>query len=284
MQTLTISRERLVHDISTYDNGTIGRLPRDVLRYILPYCPDESVTNVYATCKRWYHAEDRTMCLADMFFNIPDRISLIRKTPHHFVAASKQKEIVEDEEDLLLSSVQILFYPTLFKLDASKYKNMTDVKVVMCGPYTTNEDVQNMTQNLTGLVRLDLSKCALISDVGLSHMHTLTGLQTLDLSGCAKVTNKSLEYLSCVPSLTDLNLSTCVDVTDDGMQHVGKLAMLRTLNVNGCEGVSDASLRDLSQLTSLTDLNLSKCGMNGSGFPHLTANLKQLATLKLNCC
>jgi F-box/leucine-rich repeat protein 14 len=116
---------------------------------------------------------------------------------------------------------------------------------------------------LVNLRNLDLSRCDLITDKGLTSLETLTSLEELSLGWCRQITDAGIECLVRQPyrelHLRVLSLARC-PITGDSMNQLGRLWSLEHLDVNGCTGIVGATFADgLKQLGRLISLDASYC-------------------------
>ena len=88
-----------------------------------------------------------------------------------------------------------------------------------------------------GLTHLDLSGCALVSDVGVRLvLKANPNLRRLHVARCPRITDAtaSAVALNC-PEIARLDISECVLVTDDGLRYLtGHCKLLKTLIAKGC--------------------------------------------------
>ncbi|KAJ4839322.1 hypothetical protein Tsubulata_018136 [Turnera subulata] len=115
-----------------------------------------------------------------------------------------------------------------------------------------------------GLMKVNLSGCANISDKVVSRMTQLHGwtLEVLNLDGCRMITDASLVAIAenCF-LLSDLDVSKCA-ITDSGIQALACSSQLnlQVLSLSGCSTISDCSLPALVKLgQTLLGLNLQHC-------------------------
>uniref|UniRef100_A0A7N2LPY1 ADP-ribosyl cyclase/cyclic ADP-ribose hydrolase n=1 Tax=Quercus lobata TaxID=97700 RepID=A0A7N2LPY1_QUELO len=119
---------------------------------------------------------------------------------------------------------------------------------------TAIEDLPATMEQLTGLIKLDLTNCKNLSSLP-RVIYSLTSLNTLTLSGCSKL-YKMQENLGNLKGLKELDMS--------------------------CTGIRDLPL-SMKQLTGLIKLDLTNC-KNLSSFPGVICSLTSLKTLTLYGC
>lgn len=93
------------------------------------------------------------------------------------------------------------------------------------------------------LEHIDLSRCADLTALSLTHLRLCTHLQTVLLKKCAFVTDTAVSELVRHLPLSKLDLHSCA-ITDVSLQAIGAYgASLRELDVCGCENVTKAGVQ-----------------------------------------
>ena len=186
------------------------------------------------------------------------------------------------------------------------------------GEVITNATIQELCVIQPNIHFLNLSNCALITDVALwTIARHCPGIKHLILSGCDKITNIGLRSLSirCSELLTldftnchlldDIGLSTvacgcwkleklllvnCTGVTDTGVGKVVKsCGRLKMLDLNGCCRVGefgDHALKEIGAFCpSLVYLDLMGCRhVHNDGLTAVAQGCQALETLRLSGC
>jgi eukaryotic-like serine/threonine-protein kinase len=106
------------------------------------------------------------------------------------------------------------------------------------------------------IVRIDLSGCEQVTDVGLAHMARLQGVRHLNLYGCIGLTDQGMRHLTQLERLTRLDLTRCRQLTDQALVPLGGITALEHLSLGGCEWITDAGLVHLTRLKSLKVLSV----------------------------
>ncbi|CAD7700865.1 unnamed protein product [Ostreobium quekettii] len=136
----------------------------------------------------------------------------------------------------------------------------------------------------TGLTKLDLCGCNLLTGDGAAALDVLTRLTGLDLSNCVWMGDAPLAVLCNLPRLATFKLSGCSRVTDSGIEMLTRLEGLLTMHLDRCPRITDVGLSNLGKCTSLTSLCLQRCiNITDYGISHLTG-LTRLCILNLALC
>lgn len=106
----------------------------------------------------------------------------------------------------------------------------------------------------TQLEELELSGCS-INDNGLVRLQVLPNLRRLNLSKCAGITDQSLGHLAALTGLEHLDLAEC-SVTDAGLAFLMGLKNLRYLNLEECDNISQAQLSILQAALPQCEIEL----------------------------
>lgn len=106
------------------------------------------------------------------------------------------------------------------------------------------------------LVRLDLSGCERVTDVGLQSVATLPGVTHLNLYGCRELTAAGMTHLARMTALVRLDLTRCTRLTDAALTPLATLPALEHLSLSGCEWVTDAGLAALATARGLKVLSV----------------------------
>lgn len=188
------------------------------------------------------------------------------------------------------------------------------------GEEVTNATLQELCQMIPNIVRLDLSRCFQISDVGMWCIasHCSNSIKHLVLAGCDQLTHVGLRSLSLACThvvsldftgcklLDDVAMTTiatgawqikvlilegCTRITDSGVAEVTKPMgkSLQVLNLNYCTKVGDFGSRGLlavgGQCPHLRVLDLKGCRrVEDAGLKAVANGCRQLESLKLSGC
>ncbi|PWA81261.1 Leucine-rich repeat, cysteine-containing subtype [Artemisia annua] len=109
----------------------------------------------------------------------------------------------------------------------------------------------NMIGEATHLKELYLSRCNLISDLGLEYLANgdlRYCLEELDLDKCDRITDNGIVYLKKLVSLRSLSLCGCgANITDHGVVALCELPNLETLYLNSLTSMTDISLLEIGR-------------------------------------
>ncbi|KAJ7553166.1 hypothetical protein O6H91_06G086200 [Diphasiastrum complanatum] len=122
------------------------------------------------------------------------------------------------------------------------------------------------------LLKLDLSRCPNVSDVGLSNLSTGSSLQQLMLSYCSPMTAKVLATFHMFDYLQFIKLDGC-EVSRNGLCFLGNgCNKLKGLSLSKCKGVDDLGIAAITRgcARSLQAIDLTCC--------------KGLVSLKMEAC
>jgi F-box/leucine-rich repeat protein 14 len=144
--------------------------------------------------------------------------------------------------------------------------------------------------SLTSLksLRLNLSKCKLVTMVDLQPLSACTNLQYLYISHNLNPyqLNTVVDGLSGLSGLRHLQSLTIIEcnLPDAGMILISKMNELKSLNLSSCSTMTNAKIGYLSTMTGLTSLNLSCiCQMTDVTIQSLSA-LTGLHSLNIHFC
>ncbi|XP_078400894.1 F-box and leucine-rich repeat protein 13 [Cetorhinus maximus] len=165
-------------------------------------------------------------------------------------------------------------------------KDLTDdavCAICMCQPGLITLDLTGCAEltdrSVTAMVSLQylehlfLGKIRLLTDNGLKNLSTIPTLRTLDLSECYQVSGrelvKGLVFPQATPNLVSLNFSCCTMVKDSCVFSMGAILheSLRELDLTSCVYITDFSIYVITNyLKGLTALRLGWCkGITDSG-------------------
>ncbi|PWA33438.1 Leucine-rich repeat, cysteine-containing subtype [Artemisia annua] len=135
----------------------------------------------------------------------------------------------------------------LVKLDLTGCFLITDLGL----KYLANGDLK------TRLKTLLLGKCDSITDDGIMNLKQMVCLVSLDLSDCGVNINGS--QLSHITNIEDLSLCRLIKLTDDALFGIAKCLKLTELNLTGCKAITGKGLRAFAHHRRLEKLEFSSC-------------------------
>ncbi|CAN6468209.1 unnamed protein product [Victoria cruziana] len=169
----------------------------------------------------------------------------------------------------LLSSTTDLKYLTAIRLDA-------------CELYP--EFLFNISKNCQGLSKVGLSKCAGVTDEGITNLaENCKDLRVLDITCCHELTDASLVAIarSC-KNLRCFKMESCGLFTENGLEKIGaECPFLRELDLTDCS-IDDISLKHISKCRELQILKLGLCiDISDKGIACIASSCKDLRELDL---
>ncbi|KAJ7297284.1 hypothetical protein O6H91_Y016500 [Diphasiastrum complanatum] len=137
------------------------------------------------------------------------------------------------------------------------------------------------------LLKLDLSRCPNVSDVGLSNLSTGSSLQQLMLSYCSPMTAKVLATFHMFDYLQFIKLDGC-EVSRNGLCFLGNgCNKLKGLSLSKCKGVDDLGIAAITRgcARSLQAIDLTCCRqLSDHTLFSIGACCKGLVSLKMEAC
>ena len=128
----------------------------------------------------------------------------------------------------------------------------------------TDDALQSIAANCSGLRSIRLNHCVNISDTGVSALSACRSLELITLDHCS-ITDASLLALANIPGLRSVNVSNCLAVTDTGVRALVRGCALLHIEIQYNTNITDGLLfsiekncpniilLDVSYCTKITD-------------------------------
>ncbi len=153
--------------------------------------------------------------------------------------------------------------PNATKLDLSPFSELI-----------TDEILSEIVETCPNLDSLSLTKCRLVSPVGIHSLGALRKLNTLSLGGFLHLTVKHIVALECAKrSLQFLSLAGCTKMGEEEICALAGRQGLRFLDLSGCTQLAPGHIQHLARLNSLEQLNLEGCTQVDDSFIGTLATL-----------
>ena len=165
-----------------------------------------------------------------------------------------------------------------------RYKAYTNMKSVTCS-VTINDDIlRDIVLTCRNLNDVDLSKCLLLTKVGIGYLAELPALHSLNLSMCNNASDTWMTLLS--KSIEKIDLSNCPNITDFGVFNLSRSCpWLTSISLSGCELVTDESAHYIAvKCNRLKFLYLSNTKVSDVGLTVISARTPWLVELDISNC
>ncbi|XP_037582689.2 F-box/LRR-repeat protein fbxl-1 [Dermacentor silvarum] len=160
---------------------------------------------------------------------------------------------------------------------------LTDAALYRSGNLKTCEPTSMAC--LSGLKKLSLSGCYLVSDAGVLAAVIFKELTSLDVGHCNLLSSASLKHIALhCPSLSKLVLSFCVQLDDGALTSVLRPSTrLRHLNIEGCRNMTDTALIYVAQCLSVKYVNVKSCMVTLNTLQQLSLERQDLEVVHTVC-
>eukprot|EP00759_Apiculatamorpha_spiralis_P055183 PhF_6_TR7306/c0_g1_i2/m.10946 len=196
-------------------------LPQDCINHMFQYADVDTKLSMFLVCHSWYHATDRSLCLANTFYYFPDlfRSKIIER--HTFTTDFSERGF-KNGGSLMT-----------FQSDV-RWEHLEMVFLKVLGNHHTKDLFESLPPCIQELsVRVDKEEEEEEIRVG-QQLTSYSALRRLDLVGHS-LTSISLCGLGSLPSLQHITLHT-TNITD--LSSLSACQMLRSIEVHECYNLS----------------------------------------------
>jgi Leucine Rich repeat len=144
----------------------------------------------------------------------------------------------------------------------------------------TDDALQSIAANCSGLRSIRLNHCVKISDTGVSALSACRSLELITLDYCS-ITDASLLALANVRGLRSVNVNNCLAITDIGVRALVRRCALLHIEIQYNTNITNASLFSIAKhCPNIIHLNVGYCTkITDEGIEPL---LRSAPTMQLN--